>query len=144
MCRDTCKYILIFFVVIHLSAVQSNHVPEDNDCIDNYQELRQSLLDNSGSLLLAFYPPNESPTRVLNVFYYIEAVNATEPNMTADYIFQWVDSSTLLLTEFDLFKALSFGIAALKPNDVNVTIAPFCHDDEAIDLLNQGTTWVSQ
>ena len=130
-------------MVLQLSEVQSNHALEDNDCIVDYQELKQSLLNNSGSLLLAFYPPNKSPTRVLNVFYYIEPSNDTEQNMTADYIFQWVDSSTLLLTEFDLFKALSFRIAALTSNDVNVTIAPFCNEDEAIDLLNQGTVWVS-
>ena len=137
-------YFLIFFIVLQLSEVQCNHVSDEDDCIADYQELKQSLLNNTGSLLLAFYPPNESPTRVLNVFYYIEPLNDTEPNMTADYIFQWVDSSTLLLTEFDLFQALSFRIAALKSNDVNVTIAPFCNEDEAIDLLNQGTTWVSE
>ena len=144
----------MFYVGIIVQGVHSNDqsTADINNCIDDYQELKNALLNNSGRLLLGFYPPNQSPSRVMNVYYNIEQPNPDDDNasyqsfeshnISTDYIFQWVDSSTLLLTEIRLFQALSFGIASLKINEVNVSIPPFCDDDEAVDLLNQATIWV--
>ena len=132
-------------------------------CINNYQDLQLSILnnsENSESLLKAFYPPNKSPAHLLNVYYYISINEAPEeyvedlvgnethphfenPNVTADHIFQWVDSSTLLLTEFKLFHALSFGIAALETGEVRVQVDPFCNEDDEVELLNLATIWVN-
>ena len=129
-------------------------------CIDNYGELKLSIVNNSENaenLLKSFYPPNQSPAHMLNVYYYIvittdddegEVIgNETHehfenPNVTADYIFQWADSSTLLLTEFRLFRALSFGIAGLELGEVDVKVDPFCDSDKALQLLNLATVWV--
>ena len=125
------------------------------DCVDNYYELKSSILnssENAENLLKSFYPPNQSPAHVLNVYYYINDFeqfgNETHPkfenpNITADYIFQWVDSSTLLLTEFRLFRALSFGIAGLETGEVSIKVPlPFCNNDTELELLNLATVWV--
>ena len=152
-------FISIFFIILQLSNVYSDE--EANvQCIHNYQELKTSLLNNSDNidnLLLAFYPPNKPPAHVLNVYYYIQLLDTVEdedndtnqthphfekPTTTADYIFQWVDSSTLLLTEIRLFQALSFGIIKLEIGNVDITIDPFCDENKAIDLLNVATVWV--
>ena len=145
----------VLFILFHVSL----GVYGSTKCIQNYQELRASIQNNSenaDNLLLAFYPPNRSPAHLLNVYYYIvdhengqeeDGGNVTHPNFenpntTADYIFQWVDSSTLLLTEFRLFQALSFEIAGLETGAVDVKISPFCDSNKEVELLNLATVWV--
>ncbi len=143
-------------VVVFLLIFQAcNGTQPITDCIDNYNELKVSILnssENAENLLKNFYPPNQSPAHVLNVYYYIngfeEIGNETHPkfenpNITADYIFQWVDSSTLLLTEFRLFRALSFSIAGLETGELSIKVPfPFCDDDRELELLNLATVWV--
>ena len=111
-------------------------------CINNYQELRASLVSypqNIDNLLMAFYPPNQSPTHALDVHYSIlgaEDVNAT-------YQFRWVDSSVLLLLEVELFEALSFNMANLAVRNISIVLDPFCHEGMILDLLDLATIWVS-
>lgn len=130
-------------------------------CIDNYGELKSSILNNSENtedLLKGFYPPNQSPSHVVTVRYYIQPIvnisdtadnttNGTfsydELNHTASYTYRWVDSSTLLLMDWKLFDALSFGIAKLSAVNISIIISPFCNKDDAVDLLNMATVWVS-
>ena len=61
----------------------------------------------------------------------------------ADYIFQWVDSSTILLTEVRLFQTLSFYIAQLTIANVTIVLPPFCDENKTLSLLNTLTMWVS-
>lgn len=145
---------LFYVYLVHYKTEAAN-------CINNYEELKTSIINNSENienLLQGFYPPNQSPSHILNVYYYTQlldsddkTVNETnvshphfeQPNNTANYIFQWVDSSTLLLFEWRLFDALSFGIAELDVYNISLSIRPFCDEDEAVKLLNMATVWVS-
>ena len=111
-------------------------------CISNYQELRASLVSypqNIDNLLMAFYPPNQSPSHALDVHYNIlggEGINAT-------YQFRWVDSSVLLLVEVELLEALSLNMANLVVRNVSIVLDPFCHEGMILDLLDLATIWVS-
>ena len=151
-----CLLVVLSLTVVH-GQQQTTY---DAECISTYQDLKNAVITNANntqSLLLGFYPPNQSPSHVVNVFYHIEESgsdldasddnttmfpNFEEPNSTADYIFQWVDSSTLLLTEVRLFQALSFYIAQLTISEVTVVLPPFCNDSDSLWLLNALTVWV--
>lgn len=126
-------------------------------CIRNYGELKETILNNTENqedLLFGFYPPNQSPSHIITVYYFITPLeagpNATNPNYEEDlnataasYTFQWVDSSTLLLMEWRLFDALSFSIAELKEYNMSIIVSPgFCDESEAVKLLNMATIWV--
>lgn len=154
------------FLVVGLLILFSASVisTETAPCIKNYHDLKTSIVNNSENaqnLLTTFYPPNRSPAHILIVYYYLASVyqedntdnitgNETHPhfenpNITADHIFQWMDSSTLLLTEFRLFKALTFGIAGLESGELEIKVdKPFCNSDDEVKLLNLATIWVSQ
>ena len=141
-------------LVILLSVYYSSGSSDDN-CIGNYGELKNSILNNTENtedLLRGFYPPNQSPSHVVTIYYYIQPIsdnttNGTvsydQLNNTASYTYRWVDSSSLLLTEWQLFDALSFGISKLNAQNMSIIITPFCNEDEAINLLNMATVWVS-
>ena len=95
---------------------------------------------------------------MVNVFYHVEESarlldasddnetmfpNFEEPKTTADYIFQWVDSSTILLTQVRLFQTLSFYIAQLTISNVTIVLPPFCDENKTLSLHNTLTVWVS-
>ena len=125
------------------------HISEGSPCIKNYGELKEAILNNTENqedLLFGFYPPNQSPSHIITVYYYITPNPYYEFNSTAaNYTFQWVDSSTLLLMEWRLFDALSFGIAELKEYNMSIIVSPgFCDESEAEKLLNMATIWVSK
>lgn len=140
-----------FFMVAVLTIFQASTIVGENTCISNYGELKEAILNNTENkedLLRGFYPPNQSPSHILTVYYYLQPhFNSSYPDefntTNASYVFQWVDSSTLLLLEWRLFNALSFDISQLTENNITLIISPtFCDKDEEVELLNMATIWV--
>ena len=60
-----------------------------------------------------------------------------------DYQFQWLVNSLPLLIDSDVLQANTFHFAALKHENLSLTIDPFCNDVEGLVMLETLTVWVS-
>ena len=129
--------------MIHLSVCFSQQ-QEEPTCIENYEQLKDSLRSNKTNniqeLLDAFYPPNESTVHWAFVRYY--CVNDSF-NCTTNYTYIWAENAILLVHEYELLNALTLNLFDLRSTQLELNISPFCTDVDEVELLFTLTTWVS-
>lgn len=137
----------IISVVLSFSLAQNG--TQTFSCIDNYEELKTTLRDNTTDniekLLDTFYPPNESTVHSVLVTYCFETSNTT--NYCLDNItYHWSSNALLLVVEAELLNALTLHLFDLISRNVTLMMqTPFCSTDINTNLLftETLTTWVS-
>ena len=134
------------------SRVQGQDVP----CIDNYEQLKAVLhnnTDNVKKLLNTFYPINKKPVHFVIITYSLNDNSSSNqpPEMLEkisqqNYTFYWAVNSLMLTYGPDLLSALVLNIVTFNSAEVILEIdPPFCSNDNdtITELLETLTSWVS-
>jgi hypothetical protein len=134
-------------VILAFSAQLCHGNQPTTSCINSYPELIVNLqTHNTKQLLDAFYPPNLSTSHSVKIYYCFYNVSTTgRPDCAlenAEYIFQWVDNSLMLIHDQQVLNALAFGALRLTSVDASIVINQFCDITNEFQLLLTLTTWL--
>ena len=134
------------------SGVQGQDVP----CIDNYEQLKAALrnnTDNVKKLLNTFYPLNKKPVHFVTITYSLNdnSTSNQPPELLGkmsqqNCTFYWAVNSLMLTYGPDLLSALALNIVTFNSAEVTLDIdLPFCSNDTdtITELLETLTSWVS-
>ena len=135
-----------------------------DECISNYQEVKQSLLRrrcNVDALVSVFYPISELRPSTVDVFYYhvprSEDIGSNSSCRTWQQVVEreglvatqmrWLNSPTLLVADLHVLEHMSFmRLAVVDERIDHVILDPFCDeitDSERIEILALLTSFVS-
>ena len=136
-----------------------------DECISNYQEVKQSLLRrkcNVDALVSVFYPISELRPSTVDVFYYhvpqsknIGSNNScstwrqvVEREVLVATQMRWLNSPTLLVANLHVLEHMSFmRLAVVEEKIDHIILDPFCEeitDSEQIKILALLTSFVSR
>ena len=109
---------------VPLSNITANITANITDCIHNsdYLRIESSLLNRSQNLVnlyQAFFPTNKQASISVRVTYHFTNSNKT-------VVYQWLDSSVLMLIRSDLLHYLSLFTYNVKTRSTNITLDPIC------------------
>ena len=151
------RVVLFILTAVWMSLIV--HVEGECDqppvVIDSLPAFECSLLSNDfniQNLTKVFFPTNQHPALVVEVYYYVnQTVHPDDPshlknssNSTADYVYRWYASAILGFIQPKILTALSIGTLTVEMSNAHIVLAPLICDDEdwIRDLLSTGTTWV--
>ncbi len=114
----------ILFVSCPLAVADSSAAVPLSDCINSsdYLRIESSLLNrpqNLVNLYQAFFPTNMQASILVQVTYHFT-------NSSETVVYQWLDSSILMLVRSDLLHYLSLFMYNVKTRHTDITLDPIC------------------
>ena len=124
-------------ILILLYLLVFQQVSLGKQCIENFYELRDSLLtrdSNIENMREAFFPANRQASSALDVMYYFRDENATSNTSlelleteSPAYRFQWATVQVLILLRPSVLQGLSLHLFYPLTETVRLVVDPICY-----------------